>query len=554
MLNRNPCTASQCVVGNHSYACLIRHRSYGWLDNRSKQRIRAGVVSSTYPYEESIIIRNELWLGLLAFLVVGCGGGSSAVIPSTSVAQAPSSQPAATNIVTLSSTQSSSITLPTINGISASLTFPAGTGVLSISSSSASAASSAAMLRSKASTGTLNVYYIVQIVSQGNITLSVIPSFTLTLPSTIPTAGNSFYYALSQPNPATPGQAFTTEGPATISGSTVTFDQMAGPITFTAGQSYTFAFYSTSTNGSGGTAGPHIYSMLATGGVGVVSADSTGTATLTYQIPAPATTSPLNNFPYGTSPAVYRSAPSLAVDATGTVYVPAGNEVDVFAPNQSTVERTLNVPATAKSVSVSTAGIVYVLGANLPFQASGAVYAYPPGATSPSTTITNGPLGPYENGVVDNNELAIDAVGDLYLSTSIDNARTFGQLFLGVFDIQFNGHPPFNVTPGYAASGDPDTLAVSADDHTLYVSDGSSNIQVYTGGFSGFQLTGLITNPPNASCESLALGADGTLYELEGFPNAAQQIAVYPAGSGSGAVATRTFQLPFVSGHIAVGP
>jgi hypothetical protein len=98
--------------------------------------------------------------------------------------------------------------------------------------------------------GTLTFYFFVTLVTPITVSLTGIPGFSLTLPSTIPTTGRSFFYAISDPTVTNVAQEFRTEGPAKVSGQNITFDPTANPITLQAGQKYVVTFYATSESGT----------------------------------------------------------------------------------------------------------------------------------------------------------------------------------------------------------------------------------------------------------------------------------------------------------------
>jgi hypothetical protein len=89
------------------------------------------------------------------------------------------------------------------------------------------------------------------------------PGFTLTLPNSVPTTTGQFYYGIS-PLPTSPSSGYATpnpyagivlrtEGPATVSGQTLTFAPSDNPVTLVAGNSYLVVFYRTCTLVSGAT-------------------------------------------------------------------------------------------------------------------------------------------------------------------------------------------------------------------------------------------------------------------------------------------------------------
>ncbi|HET9095451.1 MAG TPA: hypothetical protein VFN37_02220 [Candidatus Baltobacteraceae bacterium] len=87
------------------------------------------------------------------------------------------------------------------------------------------------------------MYLYESFTAAATVTFNGIPGFTLTLPSSINTGGQTFYVALLVPG--TTQWALAAEGPARVSGQTITFAEQSGSsVTLTAGQTYWFAFYS----------------------------------------------------------------------------------------------------------------------------------------------------------------------------------------------------------------------------------------------------------------------------------------------------------------------
>lgn len=94
---------------------------------------------------------------------------------------------------------------------------------------------------------TQTVYLFESITPSADITFNGIPGFTLTLPSSVSTAGQSFFIAILAPG--TTQWQMAADGPAQVSGQKLTFPQIpAQPITLGANQTYWFAFYSIPTS------------------------------------------------------------------------------------------------------------------------------------------------------------------------------------------------------------------------------------------------------------------------------------------------------------------
>jgi hypothetical protein len=188
---------------------------------------------------------------LSALALSACGGGSTG---SMTPAQAPLTQPKDTASTTFTaSTAPSTHDLAPAGGITGSIALPAASTTSMMTETSSTTAPQGAYsqssLRSPHS-GTLTFYFFVTLVTPITVNLTGIPGFSLTLPSTIPTTGRSFFYAISDPTVTSVAQEFRTEGPATVAGQTVTFSATANPITLQAGKSYVVTFYATSESGT----------------------------------------------------------------------------------------------------------------------------------------------------------------------------------------------------------------------------------------------------------------------------------------------------------------
>ena len=140
--------------------------------------------------------------------------------------------------------------LPGAGGISGSISIQAasGTGQVSVQTSTTapSGAPTANQLTQtsarKIQSGTLTFYFFTTLTFITPVTLASLPGFSLTLPSSIPTSGGTFFYAIQDPS-STAALAYRTEGPATVSGQTLTFLPSPNPITFNPNQPYVIAFY-----------------------------------------------------------------------------------------------------------------------------------------------------------------------------------------------------------------------------------------------------------------------------------------------------------------------
>ena len=92
--------------------------------------------------------------------------------------------------------------------------------------------------------GTLTFYIYHTFTPSVDVTFATLPAITITLPSSISTAGRQFFYAFSDGTSSPP--SFRTEGPAQVTGQTLAFSPSSNPLALKAGVTYVFAFYAVS--------------------------------------------------------------------------------------------------------------------------------------------------------------------------------------------------------------------------------------------------------------------------------------------------------------------
>jgi hypothetical protein len=487
-----------------------------------------------------------LALGLATACSSGGGSNSLASLPTS-----PSQATQTASGVTLSATSETTAPLPTVNGIGGSVTFSPATGSLAITASTQPSSSITSQVRAKQSSGTLNIYYLVTITAPINVSLSALPSFSITVPQTIPTSGQLFYYGISNPAATTPGLSFQTQGPAAVSGSTLTFAASPTPLTFTKGQSYTFAFYSVS-----GTSAPQsLYFIDNAGNINIVPITATGAASPTFTIPASGV--PTNG--------AEGAGLSLAVDSSGAIYAPGpGSHLDIFGYRTTSPSQTIAVPLPPRSVAVSASGDIYVLVATLS-GASSSIFVYTQGATQPFRTITGTNTGltslPSDlSGESDATQIAVDASDNSYVSNSIDS-ENFGQSDLGVLEIppSANGNPTIPVVTPFLVGDDPTGLAVTADGNTIYLCDRGPQIAVYSRSGSLFTLTKKLGVASGTQIyHAVAVDASGLVYGLQATPvngsPPGASVDVFPSNASDGAAPLRSFSLTFNANSVTAGP
>ena len=134
-------------------------------------------------------------------------------------------------------TQPASVPIPSAGGFTGTLGFTAGSAQADISASATTTSPSTEVRKTLSSTAT--VFYSFTLTSPVTVTFSAIPAISLTFP-TAPTAGQALYASVASAGQTSP---LATDGPATVSGSTVTFPAVPEPFTLQAGTAYTFTIY-----------------------------------------------------------------------------------------------------------------------------------------------------------------------------------------------------------------------------------------------------------------------------------------------------------------------
>ncbi len=200
----------------------------------------------------------------LVALGVGCGNNNSTTPPTTTVPVVPTSTTvaigtSAVTAVVLAGTVNASILFPAAATGSGSMTvvgsgsLPSGAPALSVARSAASktARQTDAAISASSSGATLLAY--LGFTPSATFTFASFPTFALTLPSSISTAGESFYIAFLAPGAS--AWIEPAAGPAAVSGQTLTFSadtapSVTFPLTLTAGQTYGFALYEVASSAS----------------------------------------------------------------------------------------------------------------------------------------------------------------------------------------------------------------------------------------------------------------------------------------------------------------
>lgn len=189
---------------------------------------------------------------LSIFAACGGGGGTSPTpsTPSSTATPTPSPNPNSQSVSVPVGSSAANQQLPTVNGFSGSLQLPGATAAsgttISVTATTTAPGNLPALQvrrRNAGSSTAPTAYFFESITPSANVTFDSIPGFTLTLPETIPTAGQDFYIAIFAPGQTS--WQMQADGPAVVSGQTLTFPGIPGQtVTLNAGQTYWFAFYS----------------------------------------------------------------------------------------------------------------------------------------------------------------------------------------------------------------------------------------------------------------------------------------------------------------------
>ena len=188
-----------------------------------------------------------------AAILCACSGGASSGPTVFPPAASPSNAgPTASESYTLTGA-AQSLALPLVSGCTGRVTLPfaanTASTTLSVTTSRAAPADlpSAGSRRPQAAGSLKFLCYITLQVSQP-VTFPSLPGFSVTVAPSISTAApQQFFYALSDPSATAIALSLRTEGPATVSGQTLTFDPAPDALSLLAHTNYIFTFYGTST-------------------------------------------------------------------------------------------------------------------------------------------------------------------------------------------------------------------------------------------------------------------------------------------------------------------
>jgi hypothetical protein len=383
------------------------------------------------------------------------------------------------------------ISIPLVN-------VPAGTSVALVAGPSTPpqlvplGARRAQSVRRHAAADTFDTIFYDSIQPSAPITVAGNLSFTQSFPGGGLTAGTQYYLAFYDTTQANPSWQ-TISGPVTPSGNNLTFTGTVSSFTLQAGKLYGFATFSTVTPTA--TPPPAPQTLVYFGDdSGLTIMNEAGTVQSTLAIPSNSfdlddsgnvyaffnnNGSPtLQMYPAGSATATVSYTPSILdnafVAASGAGEVVAVHMVqqdgtlaaDIWDPGKSgTPSRTIttNVPTGITSFGFTHDGTLYM--PNTPPSAAPEYEVFPPGASTPSTTIPETIVAPSQYDNFAPNYVALGADGTLYVTE-----YTFGQPDpnAGLYVYPVNGTERFIPTASDANGAGPQGVDV----------DGSNNIYV----------------------------------------------------------------------------
>ena len=309
------------------------------------------------------------------------------------------------------------------------------------------------------------VLFSVEVTLSATVTFNAVPSFAITLPSSVSTSGQSFYVALFDGTSGSSNE-LAVLGPATINGTQLTFSGTVQPTTLNANQTYLFELYET--NSSAPAAGT-IYVVNAGSQIEAFAAGSGSGATALTAFTSSALVHPTG----------------IAVDAMGRVYVAQSPNIYSYTyasyngASSVTPSTTLTSVAGPWGLAVDASGDLVATDSS-----NNAVDFFSPGA--------NGAASPIKSVSGSNTQLstpyqaAFDGNGNLYVL----NAGNSSVTVYGASSIAGTG--ALNVTPSAvitstaSAIDHPVALAVDSTGRIYVGNSANTTISVFTYA-SGFQ-------------------------------------------------------------------
>ena len=460
----------------------------------------------------------------------GCGGnGGPQPIP-------PAPAPAGPSALKLSQA-GGPVVLPTAGGYSGMLQLPTNNAPsgTTISIAAATAAPVGAPTpqalyrthdaRSPHATLVPTVLFVLTIQVSQSVTFTSTPSLSIQLPAAISTVNEAFYIALFSGESAQ-SPLLTSLGPATVSGSTITFAGSATPLTLDAGVTYLLELYEVAT---GPTATPSPLPSSSPSASPSASPTVAPTASPTVAPTASPTVAPT---------ATPTASPTAAPAPTaGTLYALSQTSTytfAAFAPGANgNAAPTASFNAAIQSptgIAVDATGRAYVVAYT---QSGTAIYSYAYGASgnaSPSTTLTTD---------IHAWALGIDPITDDLVATDANNN------IVEYFAPAANGSasPVKTISGSNTGLNLPYQVAFDGSDNIYVVNgNGYGSVVEYAAGASG-NATPIATISGNLTGldgpEALAVDSTGRIYVGNSANNT---ITVYPPGSNGNVVPSAVLQ------------
>jgi hypothetical protein len=166
----------------------------------------------------------------------GTGTGPAPNLPSIQNAQNAGAPASAQSTIHVGAAPTTAA-IPPAGGFTGTLAFAAASTPADLAATATTTAPSGNARKALSAAAT--VFYSITLTAPTTVSFSSIPAITLTFPAA-PPAGESLYVSLSS---ASTGATLGTDGPATVSGRTVTFPAVTTPFTITAGSTYVLTVY-----------------------------------------------------------------------------------------------------------------------------------------------------------------------------------------------------------------------------------------------------------------------------------------------------------------------
>jgi len=320
-------------------------------------------------------------------------------------------------------------------------------------------------LRRIKSAGAPTVLFSLEVSLSNTVTFNALPSFTINVPSSVSTSGQTFYIAVFD-GPTSSANELATIGPASVSGSTLTLTGPSQPITLTANTTYLFELYET--NGGAPAAGT-IYVVNAGSQIEMFAPGSGSGATAAATF----------------SSSVLSHPTGIAVDATGRVYVAQSPNIYAYTYASYNGQSSVAPTTTLTSVAGPWGLIIDPAGDLVATDASNnAVDFFSPGA--------NGAASPIRSVSGSNTQLstpyqaAFDGSGNLYVLNAGNSSISVYAASSLAGSGTLNVAPIGVITSTATAIDHPVALAVDSTARIYVGNSANTTVSVFSYG-NGFQ-------------------------------------------------------------------